>query len=130
MAAFVSQYKNRVLAALPKTEISRLAPHLSPVTLKVRDQLLDGHNRYAYFPEEGLASVVVSMENGATVEVGVVGRDGVVGLSSWERRQMPGQTYIQIPGNGFRIKADRQKDEFERPGELRRHRGHITLDEV
>ena len=40
---------------------------------------------------------------------------------------MPGQTYIQIPGNGFRIKADRQKDEFERPGELQRHWGHITL---
>jgi hypothetical protein len=51
------------------------------VTLKLRDQLLDGSsNRYSYFLEEGLASVVISMGSGATVEVGVVGRDGVVGL--------------------------------------------------
>jgi CRP-like cAMP-binding protein len=116
------QYKNRVLAALPKTEISRLAPHLSPVILELRKQLLDGHNRYAYFPEEGLASVVVSMENGATVEVGVIGRDGVVGLPLLLGADtMPGQTYIQIPGSGFRIEARTLKDAFERSGELRRH---------
>jgi CRP-like cAMP-binding protein len=118
-----AQYKNRVLAALPKTEISRLAPHLSRVTLKVRDQLLDGSsNRYGYFLEEGLASVVVLMEDGATVEVGVVGRDGVVGLPLLLGAEtMPGQTYIQIPAGGFRIDASRLKDEFERSGELRRH---------
>ena len=34
---------------------------------------------------------------------------------------MPGQTYIQVPGSGFRIGAQRLKDEFERPRELRRH---------
>ena len=116
------QYKNRVLAALPKVEISRLTPYLSPVTLELRKQLLDGYNRHAYSPEEGLASVVVSMENGATVEVGVVGRDGVVGLPLLLGAEtMPGETYIQVPGRGFRIDAQRLKDEFERPGELRRH---------
>jgi CRP-like cAMP-binding protein len=123
MAAFASQYKNCVLAALPKAEISRLTPHLSRVTLKVRDELLDGSvKRYAYFLEEGLASVVVSMENGATVEVGVVGRDGVVGLPLLLGGEtMPGLTYIQIPAAGFRLEATYLKDEFERPGELRRH---------
>jgi len=64
----------------------------------------------------------VSMENGATVEVGVVGRDGVVGLPLLLGAEtMPGETYIQVPGRGFRIDAQRLKDEFERPGELRRH---------
>jgi hypothetical protein len=33
------QYKNRVLAALPKAELNRLKPHLSPVTLKVRSSV-------------------------------------------------------------------------------------------
>jgi hypothetical protein len=37
------RYKNRILAALPKAELDRLKPHLSPVTLKVRAPLLDGH---------------------------------------------------------------------------------------
>jgi len=50
--------------------------------------------------------VVVSMENGATVGVGVVGRDGVVGLPLLLGAEtMPGQTYIQIPGSGFRVEA-------------------------
>src|SRR4029077_9285144 len=73
-------YKNLVLASLPKSEIARLQPHLSPVTLKLRQQLLDGHGTHVYFVEEGLASVVLSMQNGTTVEVGVIGKDGIVGL--------------------------------------------------
>lgn len=42
-------YKNRILAALSKEEIARLQPHLSPVTLKLRQMLLDGDASYAYF---------------------------------------------------------------------------------
>jgi hypothetical protein len=73
-------YKNRVLAALPKAELNRLTPYLSPVTLPVRTQLMDGHAEHAYFMEEGLASVVLTLAGGATVEVGIIGIDGVVGL--------------------------------------------------
>jgi hypothetical protein len=47
------QYKNRILAALPKAELDRLTPHLSSVTLELRAQLLDGVAEYAYFLEEG-----------------------------------------------------------------------------
>lgn len=115
-------YTNRVLAALPKAEINRLAPHLSPVTLKVRDELLDGRAKYAYFLEEGLASVVLPVGSGTSVEVGVIGRDGVVGLPFLlGGRSMPGTTFIQVAGAGFRIPAQRLKDEFERQGVLRRH---------
>ncbi len=116
------RYKNRVLAALPKAEIDRLRPHLSPVTLKLRTQLLDGHADHAYFLEEGLASVVLTLANGATVEVGVVGIDGVVGLPILlGARTMPGETFIQVEGSGFRIDANRLKAEFERDGQLRSH---------
>ena len=73
-------YRNRVLAALPKPEIERLKPHLSPVTLKLQAELLDGRADYAYFLEDGLASVVLPMQDGSRVEVGVIGKDGVVGL--------------------------------------------------
>ncbi|HEY6968344.1 MAG TPA: Crp/Fnr family transcriptional regulator [Candidatus Angelobacter sp.] len=114
-------YKNRILASLPKAEIDRLRPHLSPVTLKLRQPLLDGDVSHAYFVEEGLASVVLPMESGATVEVGVIGKDGVVGLPILLGADgMPGQTFIQVEGSGFRIKAQSLKQEFERPGELRR----------
>jgi len=115
-------YKNCVLAALPKSEIERLKPHLSAVTLNVQAELLDGKADYAYFLEEGLASVVLPMQDGSTVEVGVVGKDGVVGLPILlGAERMPGRTFIQVAGSGFRIKARRLKEEFERSGELRRH---------
>jgi len=115
-------YRNRVLAALPKPEIERLQPHLSPVTLKLHAPLLDGRTDYAYFLEDGLASVVLPMQDGSTVEVGVIGKDGVVGLPILlGADRMPGKTFIQVEGSGFRIKAERLKEEFERSGELRRH---------
>jgi CRP-like cAMP-binding protein len=116
-------YKNRVLASLPKAEIDRLKPHLSPVTLKLRAQLLDGRApSYAYFLEEGLASVVLTLADKITVEVGVIGIDGVVGLPVLlGADRIPGETFIQVEASGFRINAKRLKEEFERPGELRRH---------
>lgn len=115
-------FRNRVLAALPKAELSRLQPHLSRITLKQGLTLLDGAAPYGYFVESGIASVVVSTENGNTVEVGIVGMDGVVGipiLLGTERT--PGRTFVQIAGYGFRIPADILKTQFERDGELRRH---------
>jgi CRP-like cAMP-binding protein len=117
-----SVFKNRVLAALPKAEIERFSKHLSPVKLKLREQLLDGHSQYAYFLEDGLASVVLTLENGATVEVGVIGVDGVVGLPILLGAQtMPGRTFIQVESSGYRIRASKLKEGFERPGQLRKH---------
>ncbi len=114
------QYKNRVLSALPKEEIDRLAPHLSPMSLTTHTQLLDGDSSHAYFLEEGLASVVLTLDNGDTVEVGVIGIDGVVGLPVLLGADtMPGQTFIQVAGSGYRIDAQFLKKEFERPGQLR-----------
>ena len=114
-------YKNRILAALPKGEIERLAAHLTPVQLKVREPLLNGVADYAYFLEEGLASMVLMLKDGATVEIGVIGIDGVVGLPILlGAEQMPGRTFMQVGGSGFRIDADRLKQEFERGGDLRK----------
>ncbi len=115
-----NRYKNRVLVALPKDEIDRLAPHLSPVVLKTRTQLLDNRDEYAYFLEEGLASVVLTLNDGASVEVGVIGIDGVVGLPMlMGAATMPGQTFMVMEGSGFRIPSRRLKEEFERAGQLR-----------
>lgn len=115
-------YKNRILAALPKAEINRLAPHLSPVTLKQQLTLLDGKATHGYFLEEGIASVVVTVGKRDTVEVGIIGIDGIVGLPILLGTEgSPGRTFIQIEGSGFRIKAETLRREFERPGKLRQY---------
>jgi CRP-like cAMP-binding protein len=83
---------------------------------------MDGQPTHAYFLEEGMASVVVGTTNGNTVEVGMVGIDGVVGVPLLlGAGSAPGRTFMQIAGSGFRIEAQALKDEFERPGQLRQY---------
>ena len=75
---------------------------------------------YAYFLETGLASVVATMASGSSVEVGIVGLEGMIGIPVLlGTGSMPNRTFIQIPATGFRIKAGTLAEEFERPGKLR-----------
>ncbi len=116
-----AQYKNRILASLPKGEINRLARQLEPVTLKQGHSLLDGKFSYAYFLEAGMASIVLSLASGDTIEVGVIGNEGMVGLPILlGTGSVPGRTFMQIGGSGYRIKAEYLKEAFERDGELKK----------
>lgn len=117
-------YKNRVLASLPHSEINRLSEHLLPVTLKMKHslhepgQLIDK----VYFLEDAVASVVITMENGGTVEVGLIGRDGVVGLPAvLGNGRATNRTFIQLPGNGFSVKAKVLRELAESSSEFRSH---------
>lgn len=115
-------YKNRILASLPGDEIARLAPHLKPVALEQEKVLLNSDFSFAYFLEDGIASVVISVEDGSTVEVGVIGMEGIVGLAFLlGAGGAPGRTFIQIAGSGYRISGEVLKAEFERDSQLRRH---------
>ncbi|HZD30662.1 MAG TPA: Crp/Fnr family transcriptional regulator [Candidatus Angelobacter sp.] len=81
---------------------------------------MNGVVTHGYFLEEGMASVVVVLEGGNTVEVGVVGFEGVVGIPILlGTGGTPGRTFMQIAGAGYRVNAKQLRDEFERPGELR-----------
>ena len=115
-------YKNRILASLPKSEINRLARRLEPVTLKQGQSLLDGKFSYAHFLEEGMASIVLTLSSGDTIEVGVIGNEGMAGLPILlGTGTVPGRTFMQIAGSGYRIKADHLKEEFDRDGELKKY---------
>lgn len=125
-------YNNRVLSSLPPAGIARLARHLKPVDLPQGQTLADGTAPYGYFLEHGMASLVVSLQDGGTVEVGVVGFEGVVGIPIMLGAVgAPGWTFMQIAGSGHRISAEVLRDEFERPGELREYlqryiQGHLV----
>jgi CRP-like cAMP-binding protein len=117
-----AEYKNRILSCLHRAVIGRLEPNLEPVLLpQNKDLALPGVKiLYAYFLEDGMASIIVTMRNGASVEVGIVGREGVVGLPVlFGTRQIPTRTFMQIGGSGFRIKSQHLKAEFDRPGKFR-----------
>jgi CRP-like cAMP-binding protein len=115
-------YKNLVLASLPAAEMKSLAPYLSPVTLKMNQTLHDPGEviDIVYFLEEGICSHVVTMQDGSTVEVGINGRDGFVGLPAvLGTGHTPNRSFMQIPGHGFSVKATVLRELFEASRELR-----------
>jgi CRP-like cAMP-binding protein len=115
-------FKNRVLSSLPRSEIDGLVPHLKFLPLPQEQVLLDGDASYAYFLEDGIASAVITVASGNSVEVGVIGIDGVVGLPILlGTNHSPVRTFIQIAGSGYRIEAEALRVAFDRPGTLRRH---------
>ncbi|HEV8495027.1 MAG TPA: Crp/Fnr family transcriptional regulator, partial [Candidatus Angelobacter sp.] len=75
-------YKNLILSCLSRAEIARLRPNLEPLLLPQNKDLSRPGEKalYGFFLEEGMASIVVTMRNGVSVEVGIVGREGMVGL--------------------------------------------------
>ena len=117
-----ASYKNRLLASLPAPEIKRLAPHLVPVTLEVNQTLHDAGQTVdtVYFLEQGICSIVASMESGNTIEVGITGRDGLVGTSAILGTGLAmNRSYMQLAGHGFRVKAKVLKEQAESSPELR-----------
>lgn len=116
------RFINKVLASLPTAELQRISPHLVPVSLPQHRVLLDGKAPEAYFLEEGIASVVVTLEEGDTVEVGVIGNDGVVGIPGLLGVENGiSRTFMQIEGSGYSIKPQILREQFEQPGELRQY---------
>jgi signal transduction histidine kinase len=112
---------NHLLAAIPGEEFGRLLPHLERVGL-ARWEILhaaDEPVRHVYFPDDGVITLISVMESGASVEVGVVGREGVIGLSSFLGSDTtPYQAVVLVAGSAVRVRADVFREEAGRGGAL------------
>jgi CRP-like cAMP-binding protein len=101
-------HKNRLLASLPDLALHQLAPHLTPVDLPMNLTLQEPGQTIetVYFLEDGICSIVATMEDGMSVEAGVIGREGFVGMPVMlGAAHSPNRSFMQIPGYGFRVKA-------------------------
>jgi CRP-like cAMP-binding protein len=113
--------ENRLLAALPHEEYKRLQPHLELVHLSTRRTLAEAGDpiRHAYFLNSGMGSLLALTQGGATVEIAMVGNEGMLGipvvLGAYKTVY---RIMVQIPGDAMRIKADVIWTEFKRGGEL------------
>ena len=109
--------RNRLLAALPPEEFARLQPHLEEVHLEQGDVIyISGDKiRYAYFPDSGLLSLLSTTDSGSTVEVAMVGNEGVVGLSTiLKNRVIPNEVIVQVTAEAVRIRAEALQQEFSK----------------
>lgn len=113
--------RNRILARLPGEELERLRAHFEIVSLSHGDHVIvpDVPIRDVYFPLNCLLSLVTLMSDGACVESGTIGREGMSGIPvilNAAQTTMP--TFAQIPGEAVRVKAEIFKAEYERGGAL------------
>jgi CRP-like cAMP-binding protein len=113
--------ENKLLAALSAKCYKRLVPDLDMVEMNLGKILYNQkeHIKYVYFPRWAAVSMVNIFENGSMVEVGVVGREGMVGVSLLSGDNISSyQAIVQIADGGWRMKALVFKQEIERNGEL------------
>lgn len=109
MTLFKSSVRNRLLQAMSEDDFARLAPHLEPVILSVKDMLVEPNQpmEHVHFLEEGLASVVAICPDNERLEVGHIGREGMTGEPViLTVDQTPHQTFIQVAGSGLRMWAE------------------------
>jgi len=114
-----AQPVNELLAALPPEEYERLLPHLEPVTFSLGQAVYESGERmeYVYFPADAIVSLLYTMLDGATAGVGLVGREGVVGIALFMGGDtMPNRAVVQDSGTVVRVKAKVLQEEFRRGG--------------
>lgn len=123
MAVAVSRVKpeNRLLAALTEDELERLYPHMEVIRLPQSKVLYESgakvHN--LYFPNKGMVSLLSMNSDGTTIEVGMVGDEGVVGLPViLEIDTTPYGAMVQLTAEVIKIKGSVVKAEFSRGGRL------------
>jgi CRP-like cAMP-binding protein len=101
--------RNVILLALPAEEYGLIRPYLELVDLPHYFLLHESGDkiRFAYFLNEGMASLVVVSRDGHSVEVGITGREGMIGLPLTAGIQSACfRAIMQIPGSGVRVPAD------------------------
>jgi CRP-like cAMP-binding protein len=113
-----STIRNEILSSLPAEDFGLLRPYLQSVDLPLKKTLIvpDEPIRYVYFPDQGVASMLALLEGGGSVEVGMIGRDGMVGIHVLLGVETVTQEcVVQIPGAGWRMEATGRMTILDRP---------------
>jgi CRP-like cAMP-binding protein len=108
--------KNRLLAALSPTDFARISNDLQPVNLAKRQILYEVGEAFdfIYFIEDGFASVLTTMVDGTSSEVGMVGPEGLIGVSALlGGRSSAQQVVMQVAGTALRMTAAVCKAAFD-----------------
>jgi len=115
------QTSNRLLAALPLKEYERLAPNLKPYSLKYGDPIYatGALIKYVYFPLGGIVSLLSAVDERSLLEVGIVGREGMVGLPVFLGvKRSANRAIVQGAGESVRLTTSAFLTECSLQGEL------------
>jgi CRP-like cAMP-binding protein len=122
--------ENRLLAMLPDDVAKRTFGRLERVPLALGETLYvpGGRTDYAYFPSTAIVSLLYFMESGASAEIAVVGKEGVVGIALFlGGYTMPNRAVVQSAGYAYRMTRQALQQEFNRGGAFQHLLLHYTL---
>ncbi len=121
--------QNHLIELLPRTERERLLAVCEPMQLVLSDVLYEAGTpaRHVYFPTEGFISLVSQVDAHPGLEVGMVGREGMVGAQlALGVTESPLRALVQGSGDCWRIAAAPFRREWLRGPALQRHLGHYV----
>lgn len=120
MISITGAQQNELLRALSRAELERLFCQLELVALPVGKHLFDcgGKIEYTYFPTNAIVSLLYVMEDGATTEIAVIGREGVAGVVLYEAERATCTAIVQTAGYGYRLKTAFLREVFNEGGAL------------
>jgi CRP-like cAMP-binding protein len=114
--------ENRLLAALPERERARLIPQLEILTLFAKETIYEAGEEmnYVYFPLDCIVVLISSVESKATVEVGLIGNEGLVGATIlMGAKHSNSQVLILTEGKALRLPAAIVRKEAKRSSRMR-----------
>src|SRR6185503_1147157 len=117
---------NHLLAALRAETYQAIASDLESLTLPLGEVLYEsgGRQGYVYFPTKGIVSLLYVLADGASAEIAVTGREGLVGVSLlMGGGTTPSRAVVQSAGHAYRLSAKAMKKQFDRGGDLQ----HLLL---
>jgi len=113
--------KNLILKSLPEDVRLRLLSNLEVVNLKAGQVLYRAEKKiqHVYFPDNGIVSIVAMTTDGQSVEIGVIGYEGLVGMDVLLGCDAsPYEIIVRHPDNALRISVAAIKGEFKTNGIL------------
>ena len=115
--------KNHLIELLPRVERQRILSICEPIDLTLSDTLfeLGVPTRHVYFPTDGFVSLLSAVDGTSNLEVGMVGREGMVGVHvALGSVQSPLRALVQGPGTAWRIAIGPFKRELALSAALQR----------
>jgi CRP-like cAMP-binding protein len=98
--------RNRLLLALPSSNLKRLMPELEQIPCKYGQVLLDADSSLddVFFPDSGVISAVAVYEDGSIIEMATIGREGCTGFQAvFGAKSSSVRLLVQIPGSAAKI---------------------------
>ncbi len=115
--------RNDILRALLNSEYEHLRPKLERVDLNLGEIIYRADQRidYVYFPGSATVAMIDALEDGGTVEVGIIGGEGMVGINIFLGCLItPDKAVVQIPGDAMRMKTSDLRQELRFGSPLQR----------